>query len=121
MAQNKTIGLPWHLASVILRLGRDFSGLKGGDGYFAESSISFHSAALSFTSAAAMFSSRCSMEEVPGIGSITGERWRSQARESWETVALWRLAAASSLPPGWASLPAATGNQGMKAILCFSQ
>ena len=30
-----------------------------------------------------MFSSRCSTEEVPGIGSITGERRSSQASATW--------------------------------------
>ena len=34
-----------------------------------------------------MFSSRWATLEVPGMGSITGERCRSQARASWETVA----------------------------------
>jgi hypothetical protein len=62
--------------------------------------------------AAAMFSSRCFTEDVPGMGSITGERCRSHASESCAVVAPCFFAAASSGPPARASLPAATGNQG---------
>jgi hypothetical protein len=47
----------------------------------AESSISFHSASVSLT-LAAVFSSRCAIEEVPEIGSITGERRVPAARSS---------------------------------------
>ncbi len=50
-------------------------------------SNSFQSSALSFNPAAATFSSRCATFDVPGIGSITGERWSSQASESYATVA----------------------------------
>lgn len=32
---------------------------------------------------AATFYSRCSTEDVPGIGSVTGERWSSQAIATW--------------------------------------
>ena len=36
-------------------------------------SIAFHSSALSFTPTDATFSSRCSTDDVPGMGRITGE------------------------------------------------
>ena len=88
---------------------------------YAAFSISLISASESERSAAFMFSSRCATEEVPGIGRITGLRCSSQAMESCATVLPWRFAISSSLPPGCASLPAATGNQGMKAILWRSQ
>ena len=71
--------------------------------YFAALSISFHSASVRVMPADAMFSSRCLTEEVPGIGKMTDEWWRSHARESCATVAPCFLAVASSLPPGCAS------------------
>ncbi len=40
---------------------------------------SANSASVSSSSAAAMSSSRCSTDEVPGMGAITGERRSSQA------------------------------------------
>src|SRR3979411_263059 len=49
---------------------------------FQSASIVFHSAGLNLTAAAATFSSRCATDDVPGIGSITGDRCRSQARAS---------------------------------------
>ena len=45
----------------------------------ADASSRSISSSLSSSSAAATFSSRCSIELVPGIGSITGERCSSQA------------------------------------------
>ena len=42
-------------------------------------SIAFHSSGVNFSLAAATFSSKCARDDVPGIGSITGERSRSQA------------------------------------------
>jgi len=48
----------------------------------ASASIAFHSSALNFTFAVAIFSSRCAREDVPGIGSITGDRCSSHARPS---------------------------------------
>ena len=94
----------------------------GGRGvFFTGGSTALHSASERETSAAFTFSSRCSTLEVPGMGSSTGEWCRSHASESWLTVRLCCLAAWSSLPPGRASSPAATGNQGMKAMLCAVQ
>ena len=53
------------------------------------------------TSAAAMLSSRCATDDVPGIGSITGERRSSQASASWDGVgAVLARRVASSGPPG---------------------
>jgi hypothetical protein len=43
---------------------------------------------LSLICTAATFSSRCVTVDVPGIGSITGERCSSQASSSWASVAL---------------------------------
>src|SRR6202021_1864220 len=86
--------------------------IQRGNAYFAAASSSCHSASLSVTSAAFKFSSRCAIEDVPGIGSITGERCSSHASDNCETVAPCFLASSSSLPPGCASLPAATGNHG---------
>ena len=45
--------------------------------------ISATSSGDSSISAAARFSSRCSIDDVPGIGSITGERASSQASAIW--------------------------------------
>src|SRR5258707_1010409 len=42
---------------------------------------------LSVIAAAAMFSSRCSTDEVPGMGSTTGDRASSHASASWPGVA----------------------------------
>ena len=69
-------------------------------------------------SAAAQFSSRWSTDDVPGMGSITGERRSSQARHTWETVAPSCWATWSSGPPGRDSFPLASGNHGMKPIRC---
>ncbi|SLH62986.1 Uncharacterised protein [Mycobacteroides abscessus subsp. abscessus] len=70
--------------------------------------------------AAAVFSSTCATDDVPGIGSITGDRRSSQARASWAGVAPWRVAMASRGPPGRASSPVAMGNHGMKAMFSRS-
>jgi hypothetical protein len=79
-----------------------------------------HSSGPIWSDAAAMFSSRCFTCDVPGMGSITGERWRSHAMESCAGVALWRLASSASVcEKGWSglsSLPPAIGYQGRKAI-----
>jgi hypothetical protein len=48
---------------------------------------SWNSSPVSRSAAAARFSSRCATDEVPGIGSITGERASSQARATWAGVA----------------------------------
>src|SRR5882724_6652476 len=53
----------------------------------AKASIDFHSAGVNLIFVAATFSSRCEMDDVPGIGSITGERSRSQASAIWTTLA----------------------------------
>jgi hypothetical protein len=49
---------------------------------------------------AAQFSSRWATDEVPGMGSMTGERASSQARAIWAGVAPWRAAASSRAPWG---------------------
>src|SRR5713226_2835159 len=69
--------------------------------------------------AAATFCSRCSIEEVPGMGSIMGYRLRSQA--SAICVGLARRACAIRLSTSPATLPAPSGNQGIKAISLRSQ
>ena len=61
-------------------------------------------------------SSRCATLDVPGIGSITGERRRSQARASWDGVAPNRPAISAKGPPSLESAPVARGNQGMNAM-----
>src|SRR5882724_13311159 len=82
--------------------------LETGNCYFTASSIAFMSSAETAISAALRFSSRCATDEVPGIGKVTGLRCRSQARDSCDTVDPCCFATLSRLP-------AATGNQGMKA------
>src|ERR1700709_849617 len=72
------------------------------------------------------------MLDVPGMGSITGLRWRSQAIAIWVTLALCSRAKSAM---GWlavgsdevvclirlcAALPP-MGYQGRKAMLCSSQ
>jgi hypothetical protein len=54
----------------------------------AKASIVFHSSGVKLSFAAATFSSKCAIEDVPGIGSIAGDRWRSQARATWIVLAL---------------------------------
>jgi hypothetical protein len=48
-----------------------------------------NSSALKRIDADARFSSRCAIEEVPGIGSMAGERCSSQASAIWLGVAPW--------------------------------
>ena len=55
-------------------------------------------------------------DDVPGMGSITGERCSSQASASWDGEASCSAASSSSGPPSPASSPVASGNQGMKAM-----
>jgi len=50
------------------------------------------------------------------MGSSTGERCSSQASASWEGEASRRLAISCSGLPSPASLPVASGNQGMKPM-----
>lgn len=54
------------------------------------------------TDAAAMFSSRCSTEDVPGIGSMIGERASSQASANCDGLA-WCAAAIFRNGPSLAS------------------
>lgn len=75
-----------------------------------------YSTSVSVTSLAAQFSSRCASEDVPGIGSMTGERRSSQAREICDTVAPCCAAIASSAPPTEESLTLPKGNHGIKPI-----
>ena len=46
-----------------------------------------YSSSVKWSEAAAMFCSRCSIEEVPGIGNIIGERFKSQASAIWVGLA----------------------------------
>src|SRR6202158_5507251 len=71
------------------------------------------------TEAAATFCSRCSIEEVPGIGSMTGDRRRSQASATCMGVAWCAFAIWLSTSP--ATLPAPNGNQRIKTIPLRSQ
>ena len=74
-------------------------------------------AALSTISAAATFSSRWAICEVPGIGSITGERASSQASAIWPVRRAVRARRRASIAAVAApARPAASGNHGMKAI-----
>src|SRR5262249_54084676 len=66
----------------------------------------------SVSAAAATFSSRCCTEEVPGMGSITGEWSSSQASATWAGVTSCAFAARSRDPPGRVRSPAPTGYQG---------
>src|SRR5262249_45435325 len=69
--------------------------------------------------AARTFSSRCSIEEVPGMGNVTGDRFSSQARAICFGVLRWFCAIlSSSIPP---TLPDPSGNHGMNAIPLRSQ
>jgi len=65
-----------------------------------------NSSALKRINADARFSSSCAIEEVPGIGSMAGERCSSQARVIWLVVAssLWEIRTSGEF--GLASLPA---------------
>lgn len=67
-------------------------------------------------SAAATFSSRCATWDVPGIGSMTGLRFKIQASAIWLAVAPRAWAMAVSGEPGLARSPAASGYQGMKPM-----
>ena len=84
-------------------------------------SSALKSSSLRTMSAAATFSSRCLTLPVPGMGSITGLRFSTQASAICAGVALCFLAMPSSSEPGLARSPAASGNQGMNPIPCFSQ
>jgi hypothetical protein len=75
-----------------------------------------NSSAFKRIDADARFSSRCAIEEVPGIGSMAGERCSSQASAIWLGVAPWLWAIRASGEFGLASLPAANGYQGIKAM-----
>ena len=71
------------------------------------------------TLAAAMFSSRCLTDDVPGMGSVTFERFRTHASATCSGVASNCFAAFSK---AWcAKRCCAMGAQGMKPILFRSQ
>jgi len=70
-----------------------------------------NSSALRRIDADARFSSRCAIDEVPGIGSMAGERCSSQASAIWLGVATWLWAIRASGEFGLANLPAATGTR----------
>jgi hypothetical protein len=54
----------------------------------ANSSIVFHSADVSWIFDEATFSSRCAIDDVPGIGNITGDLWSNHAMASCTTLTL---------------------------------
>src|SRR6184192_4769475 len=83
--------------------------------------MAFHSAGFNLIAAAATFSSRCAIDDVPGIGNITGDRSRSQASATWTTLAPRALAALSSALSGFNPLPPPIGNHGINPRLFFSQ
>ena len=89
------------------------AGQRPGGAAGAARSSSRSSAALSVSSAAARFSSRWAIREVPGIGTITGERASSHASATWPLVAPCAAATASSGARLSPALPAASGNHGM--------
>jgi hypothetical protein len=66
-----------------------------------------------------MFSSRCWGDEVPGMGNITGERFRSQANATGSGVASSFLATVSSISEARLQLP--RGPQGINAMPFASQ
>ena len=81
---------PAVVAPLVYRTENTQAGMALG-GYatlLAVSSRDCHSDSLSLNSAAATFSSRCFTREVPGIGSMTGERQSSHATATCEVVAL---------------------------------
>jgi hypothetical protein len=80
-----------------------------------------NSSALKRIDADARFSSRCAIEEVPGIGSMAGDRCSSQASAIWLGVAPWLWTIRASGELGLASLPAASGYQGIKAMPAAAQ
>src|SRR6266849_4890016 len=80
---------------------------------------SANSSSVNRNDPASMFSSRCSTEEVPGIGSVNGERCSNQA--SATCMGLAPCASATRWTVCCATLPAPSGNQGMNTILFCSQ
>ena len=73
-----------------------------------------NSSALQRIDSDARFSSKCAIEEVPGIGSMAGERCSSQASAIWPGVAPWLWAIRASGEFALASLPAASWYQGRR-------
>src|SRR4029077_18904937 len=74
------------------------AGIRNRDGgrhhLFADSAFPLlsrlsNSSSESSIPAAATFSSRCETFEVPGMGSMTGLRFRTQASAIWLGAALW--------------------------------
>ena len=76
------------------------------------------SSSESSSSAAATFSSRWATDDVPGIGSITGERRSSQASATWPGSRRARRRSAQRRRPARRGRPAASGNHGMKPMPC---
>jgi hypothetical protein len=81
--------------------------------------ISSNSSRLNRNDAPPTFSSRCSTEDVPGIGSMIGERCRSQAKATCIRVLPCAFATLCRVSP--ATLPDPNGNHGMNAIPFCSQ
>lgn len=61
---------------------------------------------------AAMSSSRCATEEVPGMGSMTGERRSSPASASWAGVALVCVASCPGVRLVWPARRLRSGTTG---------
>ena len=72
-----------------------------------------------FKPAAATFSSRWATLEVPGMGSMTGDRASNQARATWAGLAFMRAATRLTGPSAPVTRPAASGNQGIKPMSLF--
>ena len=68
-----------------------------------------------------MFSSKWATEEVPGMGSITGDFRSNQASATCAGRTPSLLATIAKAPPGFARLPVARGYHGIKPMLCFVQ
>ena len=70
---------------------------------------------------AAQFSSRCETFEVPGMGSITGDRRNNHARATWAGLAPTASATLASAPRRAANVPSAMGDHGMNPMPSPSQ
>ena len=72
-----------------LILAESLTGRPGRQEAAAISSSASSSSSSSSSSAASRFSSKCAIELVPGIGTMTGECWSSQASATCAGVAPW--------------------------------
>ncbi len=69
------------------------------------------------TDAAAQFSARCSIEPVPGIGTMTGERCNNHASDTCAGAAPSSAATLPSAPRDPRCCPAAIGSQGTAQVV----